>query len=447
MLVSIRQQECNAMNRLLFVTSALVLLLAACSGSREEISQEFFPETSSTTTVPSTTASMTATTRPIAVDDPEQVIAELADHVRDLRQLTFATPAIEYRPGDEIAAAYRNLHGLPRTGDAAFDARFLRMLGVLEDGAAIDDLERTCGLPGLYDPNSNTLALAEGVPELTPLGRQHLVHELVTAATDQNHGWWDAMQAAESAGDPERAVGLWGLVQGDAAFHAAQFASEILSPTEQFAITLEQVNCDRGRLPPPGYVRELEAYGPEVGRSFVEELLSAGGIAGVDAAYRQPPVSSEEVYHPGRSGGVRPEPTVDLGQLSVPGFVEADAGVLGERLFRAILSEGVTVAQALQAATGWGNDAYRVLVDGSDLVLVVTFEGDRVADAQELAETLGGWASASLSVGSGRPDNTGLAFEGEEYAFVSHRDGTMLMVISNDAGAGREVRDRFWPAW
>ncbi|MBT8192029.1 MAG: hypothetical protein KJP22_01390, partial [Acidimicrobiia bacterium] len=109
--------------------------------------------------------------------------------------------------------------------------------------------------------------------------------------------------------------------------------------------------------------------------------------------------------------------------------------------------DGILSSQALQAATGWGGDSYRLLWDGTDLVLVLLYEGDEARDARELAETLGGWASASMSVGSGRPDNTGLAFEGQEYAFVAHNEAAMLLVLSSDARAGRDIRDEFWPDW
>ncbi|MDH3605661.1 MAG: hypothetical protein OER12_01550 [Acidimicrobiia bacterium] len=435
------------MNRFLLLLSALALVAAACAASRDEISEEFFPPVTSSSTTGDTTTTTTTTTLPPVETTPEQAVEKLADTVRDIRQLAFDAPSVEYRSADDIASGYDQLHGLPRTGDDRVDTAYLRMLGVLGDNASFEDLQSSCSLPGFYDPVTNTIALVEGLRELTPRGRSILVHELVAASTNQNYRWWDGMRSAQDGGDSEASVGVWGLVQGDAAFHAAQYETEVLTATDRFAITLEQVNCERDRLQPRGYVLELESYGPEVGRAYVEELLSVGGVEMLDEAYASLPQSSEQIYHPTRPAEDRPDLKSDLDSASITGFSVVDVGTLGERRFRAILSEGVGDAQALQAATGWGNDSYRMLWNGSDLVLVVTFEGDRAADAQELAETLGGWASDSLSVGAGRPDNTGLAFEGEEYAFVSHRNGTMLMVLSNDAAAGREVRDRFWPAW
>jgi len=424
---------------------ALALTLSACAGSRDEITEEFLPDTGPTTsTVTGTTPTSTPTTTPV---DPIDEITELAAHVAEIRQLPVDVPAIEMRSAQQVLDGYQALNGLSLTGDDRFETEYLQMIGVLEGGGSVADLLGVCSIPGFYDPTTGSLVLREGLGELTPLGRRHLVGELTAAATDMAHGWWGAMQALTRSGDADAAAALSGLVRGDAAFHSGQYVESALTATDRFAITLEQISCEQQRSTPPGYVTELEAFGPEVGRAFVEDLISGGGIAAVDAAYRNPPKSSEQIYHPARYGTDAPVSSIDLPALSVSGFSEVDAGVFGERHFRALLSDGILSSQALQAATGWGGDSYRLLWDGSDLVFALLFEGDEARDARELAETLGGWASASMSVGSGRPDNTGLAFEGQEYAFVAHNEAAVLVVLSSDARAGREIRDAFWPEW
>ena len=374
-------------------------------------------------------------------------ITDLAALVTEIRQLPLVMPPIEVRAPGEVMAGYRALYASPVTDDDRFEAEYLGMIGVLDDGADLDDLLGVCSVPGYYDPASGSLVLSEGLAELTPLGRSHLVGELVKAATDSAHGWWAAIGSSIRSGDADAAVALSGLVQGDAAFHAGQYVESALTSTDRFAITLERISCDQQRSTPPGYVTELEGFGPEVGRTFVEDLVSTGGVEAVDAAYRRPPGGSEQIYHPARYTAGETAIQVDLPVLSVAGYSEVGAGVFGERQFRALLSDGILSAQALQAATGWGGDSYRMLWDGSDLVLVLLYQGDEVRDAREIAETIGGWASASMSVGSGRPDNTGLAFEGQEYAFVAHQDNAMLLVLSSDARAGRDIRDLFWPEW
>jgi hypothetical protein len=421
---------------------AVALTLAACAGSRDEIAGEFplpptDPATStSTTTVPTTSITV-----------PPDTVADLAARVAEIRQLPLVLPPIESRPAAEVMSGYRSLNGFSLTGDDRFDTAYFEMVGVLEDGGSITDLPGACQVPGYYDPASGSLILRDGLNELTPLGRSHLVAELVAAATDSAHGWGDAMESLNRSGDADAAAALAALVRGDATFHADQYVESALTSTDRFAITLEQISCQQQRATPPGYVSELEDFGPEVGRAFVEDLISTGGLPAIDDAYAKPPVSSEQIYHPARYATGAPVASVELAAVAVSGFSEVGAGVYGERQFRALLSDGILSSQALLAATGWGGDSYRLLWDGSDLVLVLLYEGDESRDARELAETLGGWASASMNVGSGRPDNTGLAFEGQEYAFVAHNDTAMLLVLSSNARAGRDVRDEFWPEW
>ena len=436
------------MNRIALVVCALALILAACAGSREEIVDEFLPSLDSTTT---TTANgelpSTTTTLPAADEEIEDLIAGLAEQVREIRGLPLTVPPLEFVPGDELEDRYQALNGLESIGSPRIDDAYLRALGVLGDGASAADLVSFCSVPGFFDPENGTLMVEEGLDDLTPYGRQLLVFELLTAATNEAHGWWDTMSSLERSGDTEAAVGLWALVRGDAAFHAEQYVAESLDSTDQFAIRLEEIACQQEGTTPPEYVTTILDYGPTAGREFVETLISTGGVPAIDAAYAKPPVSSEQIYHPPLYGTGEAAIGVTLPAISSSGFTEVAAGTFGERLLRAVLSEGVSSAQALQAATGWGGDSYRVLWDGSDVVLVILFEGDEARDARELAETLGGWASASLEVGGGRPDNQGLAFEGAGYTFVAHDDTTMLLVVSGDAAAGRAVRDTFWPRW
>jgi hypothetical protein len=440
-------QECIDMKRSIPMGCALALALtvAACAGSRDEITQEFLPDTGATTSsVPDTTS--TSTSIPSRLD-PNDEIEDLAARVSEIRQLPLDVPPIETRSAQAVVDGYQALAGVSLTGDDRFDTEYFQMIGVLEGDGSAADLLGVCSLPGFYDPATGTLVLRDGLSELTPLGRMHLVGELTLAATDAAHDWSGTMQSLAATGDVDAAAALSGLVRGDAVFHAGQYVEAALTPTDRFAITLEQISCEQQRPTPPGYVSELESFGSEVGRAFVEDLVSTGGIPAVDAAYRRPPASSEQIYHPARYLTDTPVGSIDLPALTAAGYSEVGAGVFGERHFRALLSDGILSSQALQAATGWGGDSYRLLWDGSDVVLVLRFEGDEARDARELAETLGGWASASMRVGSGRPDNTGLAFEGQEYAFVAHNEADMLLVLSSDARAGRDVRDEFWPEW
>ena len=168
------------MNRLVLLGWVLVLVLAACADSREDITEEFLPDTGLSST---TITSPPSTTRPALA--PEVEVEMLAEHVRESRHQAFRSPVVEFRSADDVEQAYRELHGLPLVGDEGFDTAYLRLLGVLEEGLSLADVDGYCPVPGFYDPETATLVLADDVVELTPLGRRHLVSELTAAAAGE----------------------------------------------------------------------------------------------------------------------------------------------------------------------------------------------------------------------------------------------------------------------
>ena len=215
---------------------ALALTLAACAGSRDEITEEFLPNTGPTTsTVAVTTPTSTPITTPV---DPLDEITDLAARVAEIRQLPLELPPIETRSDEGVMDGYQEVNGLSLTDDDRFESEYLQMIGVLEDGGSAADLLGVCSVPGYYDPATGNLVLRDGLSELTPLGRRHLVEELTTSATDTAHGWWGTMQTLTRSGDADAAAALSGLVRGDATFHAAQYVESALTATDRFAITL-----------------------------------------------------------------------------------------------------------------------------------------------------------------------------------------------------------------
>ncbi len=322
------------------------------------------------------------------------------------------------------------------------------MLGVLDPGQIISDLEVIAPVPGVYDPASGSILVSRDVRELTPFGRLVLVGELVAAVTDQQFGWSQRMNLLEDSGNLEAAESIRALVNGDATFVAELYEERFMTATERFAVGLEALEQEQGLERLPGFVKEFHSFNTQHARDFVVDLVSEGGIAELNQAYGDPPSTSEQVYHTFRYFEREPAREVALPAPSVSGFDEVESGTFGEWGLRALLSDGVSSARQLEAATGWGGDGYRIWWDGERALLLLLFEGDAGRDAASLAETLGRWAIEELPVGGGLTDNTGLAFEGvNSYAFVA-QDGTqVLFVVGSDPVAAKRLRDGFWPQY
>ena len=131
---------------------------------------------------------------------------------------------------------------------------------------------------------------------------------------------------------------------------------------------------------------------------FVEAITATGGLAAVDDAYQNPPQTSEQVLDPARYA--RQEPPRDLAPLTVElaGWDLYDEATFGDWGLRLVLDGSVPPGEVTQAASGWGNDTYRVFTRGDDVAMVMSYVGDSERDAEELArarETEYEWGTPS----------------------------------------------------
>ncbi len=132
-----------------------------------------------------------------------------------------------------------------------------------------------------------------------------------------------------------------------------------------------------------------------------------GGWRGVDALYRKPPTSTEQVLHPAtKLLPKRDEPRrVVLAAATDPALI---SNVLGELAWK-IYFELWKIPAAAEAAAGWGGDRYRVSrrADGRLIAQVATI-WDTPADATQFATAyVASLAARFPSVNIMEPDATG----------------------------------------
>jgi hypothetical protein len=107
------------------------------------------------------------------------------------------------------------------------------------------------------------------------------------------------------------------------------------------------------------------------GAEFVGQLYASGGWDAVNAAYRDPPSSSEQVLHPAKYiSGEAPVPVgaIDLWAAVGADWAHASDTTLGEAWIETWLEGiGVDPKLASMAAAGWGGDHLTVAeaTDGS----------------------------------------------------------------------------------
>lgn len=274
--------------------------------------------------------------------------------------------------------------------ELAEDDQVLTALGLLDEGV---DLFRTyetfieVGVVGFYRTDDGQLVVRGD--ELNLYGQLVLVHELVHALDDQ----WHELERDDFPND-DVDYAFSALVEGNARRVENLWRSQLSAP-DQATLSLEELNAipieDLSRLlSTPQIVLDLELSAYVDGEVYVNDLFSRGGEDAIDAAFADPPDSSEQVLHPGLAG--RPE--VEVVELVPPagdGPVVSE-GSLGELLLRSWLGDA--------AARGWGGDAYALWESDRGTCITVDVAADTAADLAETDDAAGRWADRRPDVRS-----------------------------------------------
>jgi hypothetical protein len=255
-----------------------------------------------------------------------------------------------------------------------------------------------------------------------------LSHELDHALTDQHFDLQrlledPALRSRDDAKLARQAVG-----EGDATllmmlfmFHRMGLTPtpETMPSTEAMRTLMQglgpAVMPEFNQAPPYVKVQLMEPY--LLGLELVLNTWKAGGWKAVDALWKKPPASTEQLMHPDRRG----DPPADVRLNNVPeGWNVAGAMELGELGLRTLLAEKVGADEAAIAAAGWGGDREALLertrptarADSPPLremaALVVT-TWDAPKDADEFSSAAEKWLRATAKPGDeSRIDRRGL---------------------------------------
>jgi hypothetical protein len=439
---------------------ALLLTLAACTGDEPAVTTDD-PATTTTSAATSTTeAAVTDTTLPpnvtaspgidaALVEQLTSQIVELISETERVRGLPFLTqPNVAIITADELAARVRaDLEEEIDPAELAVDARVLKLLGLLEPA---DDLEQLLidlyseQVAGFYDGDTGEMVIAGDAADLSPLTKSVVVHELVHALTDQHFLFNGDFEAMFDEQRYDEGAAFQALIEGDATYFQLVYIQE-LPLAEQLALATEALGqMDEASVlqSAPAWIQDDLAFPYDSGQLFVESLVSAGGIAAVDAAYSDRPASTEVVMHPDRFASGERILQVEPVAVELDGYEVHETSTYGEWGLRLLLSQSGEPGVAAQAANGWGGDSYQVLYDTNDVVFALAYKGDTEDDAFELTAALLTHVSEAMGLGEGIAEGGGVAFTGEDgrYAYLDRIGDGFVFVAATDAAAGAAAR-------
>jgi hypothetical protein len=242
-------------------------------------------------------------------------------------------------------------------------------------------LERLLGKTGGFDKDENKIVIA---------------HELTHALADQNFDIEAMHQAVK--GDDDRDLALAALIEGEATLtmFGAQMSdwngSKIAGiPASRWdgAIDLMSAVLPMGSGPSlreaPPIITESMIFPYMRGMVYCAWLTNAHGWEALNDAYRNPPLSTEQILHPEKYRKDPDPPTaIDFVDLEAPeGWKEAGTNVVGEMQLGVLLRRH----GGRPAAAGWDGDRFTVFEGPADRLGLVWFS---TWDSEEQARRFAG---------------------------------------------------------
>jgi hypothetical protein len=415
----------------LSVAAVLAVVASACGNATPPPSAFASPSTS---TSPSASPSSSAQ----GSGDLQAVYAEINEQVRAMRGLEEKTPIEptivspeeitevirtsfdEDYPPDEVAADERLYHGL---GLLAKDKK-------LKD-VYIDLLESQ--VAGLYDPIRKKLYVVSKGGDVGPVEKVYYSHEYDHALQDQN---FDLDAITDGLQDEtDELLARQALVEGDAYVLMTYWLQQNLTPEELTEVIRASADPEAqqalNRIPP--IVQAQLLFSALQGTQFVGGIQMSGDWTAVDAAFSDPPQSTEQILHPekfsAREVPIKVDLPDDLATKMGSGWSVVDEDTMGEHQTAIWLGSG-SIAAADDASAGWGGDRITILGGPNDAWAIawhtVWDSDDDAAEFEVTAE-----AAVAKAGGPGRI----VPGEGGEHRWVViGSDDTAMGKIANALG-------------
>lgn len=287
--------------------------------------------------------------------------------------------------------------------DAARLVRFYAALGLLP--ADTDLLEVYIGLlgqqvAGFYDSDTGVMnvipIVGDDVGDGLSLTEQIIfVHEYTHALQDQHFDLRAAMENEAVLASPDRSLAMLSLIEGDATAVMQVYAQAAIeaNPLAAFALLAEGAQSGGLTLPPgiPDILATELLFPYEAGLQFVLALYRQGGWEAVDAAFANPPTTSEQIIDPtayfAGEGAIDVTPPDYSPLFADDGWLLDWDTTVGQFYLREMLAAHLPAANAAAAAAGWGGDRFQLWTDPDtgDVAWVLHLRWDGFDEQAEFA--------------------------------------------------------------
>jgi hypothetical protein len=287
---------------------------------------------------------------------------------------------------------------------AFYDPRTKTMHLIKEPEAALKKpltlIERALGKTNGFNKDENKTVIA---------------HELTHALADQNFDLHALQKSIKN--DDDRSLALSSLIEGEATLtmvgaqmadwqgeKIAKIPAENLERTFGLLMAFMPLAGGKTLREAPAILSESMLFPYFRGMVFCAKLTNKGGWKALDEAYRNPPLSTEQILHPEKNGANPDVPrAIDLGTLTVADpWKELGRNVVGE------MQAGILLRKhgGKGAAVGWDGDQFAVFEAPDDQIgLVWLSTWDTPEDAKRFANAYARFQSTKLGPDASMPDD------------------------------------------
>jgi hypothetical protein len=266
--------------------------------------------------------------------------------------------------------------------------------------------------------------------------RMTYAHEFTHVLQDQTYDMENGLNYNDETceADSEYCAAVSALIEGDASLSEYYWFFKYGTDKDKQQLSeFQQSYTSPVYDSAPAYMKMDFLFPYDQGYNFANYLYAEGGWDAIDAAYANPPVSTEQILHPERYPDDYPI-KVDMPDLLNTlgnGWEEVDRNVMGEWYTYLILAYGRDASfqlddeTATTATEGWGGDTYVYYsnTNNNKFAYVWLSQWDTATDADEFYQ-------ASLTYGNARWGTS--SPDGSASTWHSPTDGFIYMAQSGN---------------
>jgi hypothetical protein len=285
-------------------------------------------------------------------------------------------------------------------------------------------------------PDSGFAITVDAIEENGPFSRWIGAHELAHQLQDDSF----QLDILDFVGlDSDARMALRAMIEGEAAFIQYLYLdSDSFNDSERDSVEDALESTGSSSLDTlPMFLRQDFEFAFSEGFEFIQHLYELGGFNSLDAAWRNPPQSTEQIIHPELylSEEIPQQPHLPALDIVLgEGWRMINEDTFGEFYLREYLAQTLSSEQAEGAASGWGGGKYAIYADeaSSSRLLVLRLAWDTATDREEFDAAYRYFVDHRLGIEGLQVAGGGICWEQNDVTCLYQIAGDSLIIRASD---------------